>query len=336
MKHSKPQFRILSLAVALLFCISIIPSALAVGVAELPESDQEKLLAFWQQEAYDGLTNAEAVYDYHIPDSINHLSSPSYGGGYYTILIREQSAGGGRIGYDFNFAYYIPVSGVNEDGDAWSGVWDVYPDLYGPLDLSGTGLMKLGVWRGEEMTHPLLPGQTHITSVTLDGCDLLRTAKFSGQEYCGIFSALDCPQLSKVELLDGAFRRIDVGTELYEKTVGAAAFGSGSIGMAFDAENGEEITLAAYPENDIFIGWFDDGELVSRELECTVTDGGNYRAVFGGDADGDGVLTVTDAVLALRMAMNLLDGGNSVDVNGSGGADISDAIMILRFAMGII
>ena len=334
MKRSKTQMRILSLAVALLFCISIIPSALAVGVAELPESDQEKLLAFWQQEAYDGMNNGEAVYAYDFMEGSQH-PSPVYQGGYLTALIFEQYVSGGHYGYDFNFVYTLPWS-IVFNGECADGMLDIFPDLYGSLDLAGTGLINLGA--GQAYDHPfqtILPGQTHITSVTLDGCDLLRTAKFSGQEYCGIFSALDCPQLSKVELLDGAFRRIDVGTELYEKTVGAAAFGSGSVGMAFDAENGEGITLAAYPENDIFIGWFDGGELVSRELECTVTDGGSYRAVFAGDADGDGALTISDAVLVLRMSMNLLDTENYADVNGNGSVDVSDAIMILRFAMGI-
>ncbi|MBR6006655.1 MAG: dockerin type I repeat-containing protein [Clostridia bacterium] len=59
-----------------------------------------------------------------------------------------------------------------------------------------------------------------------------------------------------------------------------------------------------------------------------------------GDIDFDGSVTVSDAVLALRAAMGIIELTNAQiafgDVNGSGGCDISDAVLILRFAMGLI
>ncbi len=335
MKRTTSLFKALCLAVAALFTASVIAPALAAQITALPELDQSKLCAFWQQEAYDGMINGEAVYDRDVPEGLYFYSDPHYTGGYSTVLVNERYVGSGVNGYDFRFVYSIQWSCENGDEAAY-GVMDFFPDLYGPLDLAGTGLAELGTREFLFDGPSLLPGQTHITSVLLDDCFALRKANFFGQEYCTEFSALNCPLLTKVDLTDGAFTRIAIGTEAFEKTVYANAFGSGSVGMEFDSGNGGGIRLEAYPESDTFIGWFDGGELVSRQTVCTVEDGGNYRAVFGGDADGDGVLTVTDAVLALRMAMNLIPGEDPVDVNGSGTVDVSDAIMILRFAMGII
>ena len=59
-----------------------------------------------------------------------------------------------------------------------------------------------------------------------------------------------------------------------------------------------------------------------------------------GDIDGDGVMTATDALLALRYAMGIVDltpeqlaGAN---VNGDGLVDASDALIILRMAMDLV
>ena len=58
-----------------------------------------------------------------------------------------------------------------------------------------------------------------------------------------------------------------------------------------------------------------------------------------GDADGNGVVDLSDALMALRYAMGLIDsvpGLDYIDGNNDGTVDISDALIILRIAMGLM
>ncbi len=56
-----------------------------------------------------------------------------------------------------------------------------------------------------------------------------------------------------------------------------------------------------------------------------------------GDMDLDGELSVTDAVIILRMAMQLIDGDETVaDYDGNGVVEVSDALMVLRAAIGAV
>ena len=61
--------------------------------------------------------------------------------------------------------------------------------------------------------------------------------------------------------------------------------------------------------------------------------------VLPGDADGNGSVTVADAVLAMRCAMQLIgtDALNlaNADIDGNGAVTIADAVAILRLAIGI-
>ena len=59
-----------------------------------------------------------------------------------------------------------------------------------------------------------------------------------------------------------------------------------------------------------------------------------------GDADGDGAVSVTDALLALRHSMGLMTLGESAasacDIDHDGNVTVTDALLILRFSMGLI
>lgn len=57
-----------------------------------------------------------------------------------------------------------------------------------------------------------------------------------------------------------------------------------------------------------------------------------------GDINGNGVIEMIDAVLALRMAMNIVEPYNvsEGDINGNGAIDMFDAVVILRMSMGIV
>ena len=64
------------------------------------------------------------------------------------------------------------------------------------------------------------------------------------------------------------------------------------------------------------------------------------REIVTGDVDEDGNITVSDALLALRCAMGLIelteDQYTAADADGSYDVTVSDALMILRCAMGLI
>ncbi|MBO4878893.1 MAG: dockerin type I repeat-containing protein, partial [Clostridia bacterium] len=59
-----------------------------------------------------------------------------------------------------------------------------------------------------------------------------------------------------------------------------------------------------------------------------------------GDIDGNGEVNVTDAILALRASMGVIELDEvqqlAADVSGNGSVGVEDALLILRFAMGLI
>ncbi|MBQ5487407.1 MAG: dockerin type I repeat-containing protein [Clostridia bacterium] len=60
--------------------------------------------------------------------------------------------------------------------------------------------------------------------------------------------------------------------------------------------------------------------------------------VIPGDVDGDGIVTVSDALIALRIAMGIVDGTDeqiaAADLDGDGVVTASEALLIMRDAMG--
>ena len=62
--------------------------------------------------------------------------------------------------------------------------------------------------------------------------------------------------------------------------------------------------------------------------------------ILYGDADGNGTVAVTDAILALRFSMGLISEEQldtvAADVDGSGSVTVTDAVLILRRSMGLI
>ena len=119
----------------------------------------------------------------------------------------------------------------------------------------------------------------------------------------------------------------------------------------FDSElivTANDVTLRAFPQSGVdFLGWYSDtGKLVSKDAEYSA---GGYKrnvliAVFAnvtpGDVNGDGDVTVIDAVSALRGAMGIITltpaQAAAADINGDGEVTVLDAVLILRAAMGIV
>lgn len=304
----------------------------------LDEHDQAKLYAFWQQEAYDGMNNGEAVYDIRLGEG-GYLSvpRPEYDGTCITHLVHTAVIPGYGVGIDdFGFYYDLPGwSGAptpeHYAQPRFSPLVSVYPDLYGPLDLQATSVGYFG---------SPVADQTHISSVNLNDCPNLYFLEFSGQNHCSDVTALNCPRLNYIRILGGEYKSIAFNHIFVEQPVEVSAFGNGSVGAWYQADNGSitHASVFAYPNGDSFVGWFSEGEPVSTDLEYYNEYGGKLTACFGGDADGNGSIDLADAVSVMQFAM-LREGGSGneamMDVNGNGMVDISDAACILRFTLGV-
>ncbi|MBR3382410.1 MAG: dockerin type I repeat-containing protein [Clostridia bacterium] len=86
----------------------------------------------------------------------------------------------------------------------------------------------------------------------------------------------------------------------------------------------------------MFIGWYRGDEFISAEEEIEVTEGGEYTARFGGDIDGDGLVSATDALLLMRRCMGLaaVEGINA-DIDMNGETDALDALLIFRHVLNL-
>ena len=305
----------------------------------LSEYDREKLLAFWSiVNEETGVSNGEDCFISEWPTAwLDEIGGSEYGGTAVTPLIMVYTAAMGWYpegSFDFDLMYelnhLVPIPG-SDTGDMMA---PVMPELHGELDLSGTKVARFGAsWGGPE-------NPTYLTGVCLDDCEELESVYLMYAHCCEEVSALNCPSLNSFTIVNSAVHHIAVTPTGFGKDVDIRAFGQGSVGVRYRNYNDEPTCmLYAYP-TDAFLGWYKDGVLISAERNCEVFDGGRYVACYGGDADGSGSITVTDAIMVLRTAMGIgRDGEISeqmMDVNGNGTVDVSDAIMILRFAMGII
>lgn len=302
--------------------------------------DMEKLTAFWHQEAYGGLTNGEAAYDFDWPEPSDTFGycfgcpiGLSYDGGYYTKLLDLPSDYYDYgTGFSFGFVWSEDVwSTEYVDGQEYAchGWIEYCPDLYGELDLEDTNVYEVREPR---------TGQTHITSLNLNDCDDLMFVQFSRQDHCTSIEALSCPQLKKLEAEHCPCEHIAFSPAAFEEPVTVNALGPGTVGVNYNQNMlPNRVKLYAYNSTNKFVGWYSNGELVSAERYFTIAQGGDITAYFGGDADGDQSITTVDALMVLRMALgitSLPESFSDLDMNNSGILETSDALTILRCALG--
>ncbi|MBO4879815.1 MAG: dockerin type I repeat-containing protein [Clostridia bacterium] len=331
MKRTTVLMRMLcAFAALMIFAVSIPIAADDADDAEpctlLSEYDRQKLTDFWHQEAYDGMNNGEAVYVYEFPVGARPAEEPTYGGGWYTHLITETSNSLGS-GFTFSFSYDLWYAMGNSV--MFDNYETVQPDLYGPLDLSGTSLLSL-------VSHSF--SVTHLTSINVDNCQKLEWVQLLGEEYLTEFSALNCPHISQI-YLSCNFHSVKTSIEGFEEPIQISAFGPGHVNMAYVQHLNPNPVIHAYSQNGLFVGWFDENGFVSSETVLELSEGCNYRAVFAGDANDNNMIDVTDAIIVLRAAMGLVELTPeriiASDVSGDGELTVVDAVTILRAAMGI-
>lgn len=132
------------------------------------------------------------------------------------------------------------------------------------------------------------------------------------------------------------------------------AEGSGFVGYWYDDTGGR---FYAYPVNGAsFDGFYDEnGMLISEgywydsteSYQCEFWDIAPTDTVIArfsggalpGDIDGNGSVSVADAISTLRLSMGIADGSglntDAADMDGNGSVTLADAIIILRIAMGL-
>lgn len=346
MNKAKKFISIALCIVLCIMCIGPIGAEEAVSTYSLTDRDKEMLRNFWNQEtATEGVCNGDVIYaeGNAVIDRINAMAGPNVYVGVYTSIPDEYDGNystpmvfisytEGFVSLIFSYNIEYGRTEVLSDGSiiSYEGYETITPDLYGSVDMSGTSIMNLRSAQN---------GQTHISGVNVSDCQRIETAKMNGQPFCTEFSAVNCPMLENVEAMDCNYKHIEVQPKGYEAPVDVVSLGYGSIGLEYDDSRIEGTSkLYAYPTDDSgFIGWFVDGICVSTSNIYFHQGGGKVYACYAGDVNSDGMLSVADATLIARMALNLI-ASESIggDINGDGYVNISDATMIARIALNII
>ncbi len=316
-KNLKHLFSAAICAIMLFACV--FPN-FAAADTELSSVDAEKLEAFFAQSAGDGRHN---------------FDHPDYAGGVYGSYTVSNFSESPCVGIEDGVIRWFDF---NPDAMGsilrTSPVWDFRPRFCGVFDLSGTSVTNV---------YSPVPGQTHITAVNLDGCANLECLEFGDQNECFDISALNCPNLNIIDRRTYHSGNVAVQPKSFSAPVMLNTLGNGGAGLygrdgsyaliaqgvRYD-ENGNLI------ENDGFLGWYADGQLLSTEREMQLSYGIRAAACFAGDVNEDGAINMADALLIMRCAMEL--GGELplrlADADRNGSIGIPDALLAARVAMG--
>lgn len=237
-------------------------------------------------------------------------------------------------------------------------------DLIGTMDLTGCAVIET-----------VNCVQNRISGMVVEGCAALEILNFLENEVSEVDLSTN-PNLVDLGTADNPIAELDISNNplLHNLFAGGGrmteldlsnnprlpmqriyAEGNGSVGYMY-LDLGVMDILALYNapfEGAVFEGWYTvDGQLVDASPDVfQVPDpwmydvliarysGGDEQPHLPGDVDGDGAVTVMDALLAMRCGMGLIEldeeAAARADFDGSGGVTISDAVLILRAAMGI-
>ena len=196
----------------------------------------------------------------------------------------------------------------------------------GSIDLDSSNVSYVNVAGLENLFSLNLRGN-HLTELDLSGCSSL------------IYLNCAMNELKQIDTSDC----ISIPIDLIE------AEGSGFVGINY---SNYSAFLFAEPEDGAeFLGWYtEEGEYLSAEAYgFDIMDFIGTETVFiarfaevepvVGDIDGDGEVSMADALMALRAGMELIEltpeQAEAADVNGDGEVDLVDALIILRISMGI-
>ena len=221
----------------------------------------------------------------------------------------------------FDVYFYYP------DYNDPTGTWVIFADdLYGRLDLSGTGIGSFA------------DAPSGLTGIDLSDCENLESFDYRTADACDEILLANCPALERICLYRTNTRNIVVEPAGFAAPVVMDVFGNGVINaLEYCGDIDEGVfDVEAKSNTGIFVGWFADGALVSTDEHCRVSGFDRLTACFAGDTDGDGVITVADTVAIARAALNLGSFDfefNMADIDMSGDISIADALSVMRFSL---
>lgn len=335
----------------MLACLMVL-SAFAFGTsnAETPaeitytftETDVQRIRAFLDIETnVPGVTNEDVIDDYPENGTFpteNFLYSPI---AHYMINQSTAEVYFSHVAFIFDVWCGETIEDPNGVPCPVETIYTIKPDVYGIFDFSDTSMRRL--FSPEA-------GQTHLEGVVLNNCENLMSIDFQGQEHCTKLSAVNCDNLSNITALDCDYQEITVQPRGFSEPVSATVLGEGSIGMTCSySYNSCELYAK---NNGEFRGWYVDGELVSTDYMLSVEYGegidivacytDDYSPVLLDDVDGDGSVTLADAIQVARCAIGvstlsaeLPNAETAADFDSNGRIDMTDAILIARVAIGV-
>lgn len=341
---------------ALLFCMifafaTICPIAFASAddfdVKGSPAYEREKLKEFFNQTNEDGVTNGELMCAEMTPwfgfEQIDYDPSSVYA---LNSLLDTPYFGYRGISERLSLSLYAQV-------DIEKPRALLNPRLCGTLDLSGTDIGLLEDYYG---------GNCNISSIYLNDCNNLTGIAYSSPglvELHALNSGFKSG-LKGVDIKSDSLRVLEIRLKPADTPIIMNVLGSGHFNFNYNSVGrGTKLTLTgseqpfywesndalmysatAYPNDGAkFLGWYSGGELVSDAAKYydVATNGANVTAVFAGDANGDGVVDMSDALSIMRSGMGLDAQGEigMCDIDGDTQITTSDSLVLMRFVLGL-
>ena len=296
-----------------------------------------------------------------------YSTPPGYNGSDYQKLVaflELTDSSGVKNGRKLNPAY-SPTDPGTWTGAEWmdSRLYEVSfssKGLVGKLDLSGCSrLAYIGC------------GSNQITELNASGCTLLMEIICSDSSITKL-DLTNCSTLQYLSCQNNRITQLDLSTchdlialccsgnllsELEFLIYTLRAAGNGYVGLDYVYEYDEEwdedvmvdYLIAAPKSGASFIGWYtESGAFVSSNARLKADPDGyrslvarfsGWDALIPGDADHNGIVDTTDALLILRCALSISGNAQQLisncDLDHNGRIDTTDALLALRLALNI-
>ena len=202
--------------------------------------------------------------------------------------------------------------------------WPVV-DLFGTLDLSETNTYSINI-----------SSPVHISALYANNCTNLYRLAYISRNDISVIEATGGIPLSSCRIKTPVrTARLDI--ENYTSTFGFNMLGHGVISMNCDGDYISFLKVNGYTAE-----YYSNGVLLDKNYGGEINiypDDGIYdvTVIFGGDADGDGTLTLGDALAIMRTAIGVAPefGDNIGDMNANGEINLDDAITLARICIGV-
>lgn len=303
---------------------------------------------------------------------MRYSTPPGYNGNDYQKLVtflELKDSGGVKNGKKLNSSYSPTApntwTGVTWDGSRVTEVEIISKGLVGKLDLSGCTKLSYVNCASNSITELNVSGCSALMAVSCSGCSIskldlsnctsLQTLICNNNSLTQL-DVSDCTQLWLLSCTGNQLVLLDL-TANPAYNIKLRVAGSGWVGIEYEREYDEEWDedvpvdyYCAQPRSGkSFIGWYtESGSFISSSARLKKSSTSNrslvarftgWDSAILGDANGDGTVDTTDALLVLRCALGISGSAQQLlsncDMDGNRRIDTTDALMILRTALGI-